>query len=276
MKSLVFGLILVLVSGIYALQAQSLEQVWETVAELKTPESVLFDEARDVIYVANINGNSAEKDGNGFISQLNSDGSEKKLMWVENLDAPKGMAVFNGTLYVSDIDRLVEIDIESGRIISKYHAPDAVFLNDVSACQNGMIFVSDTRSSRIYVLDGGRLSVWMEGTPFESPNGLFTEEGKLYVGDKNIYEVDVKTKAVAEIISDAGGVDGLEKNNQGEFVFSHWGGRVFIHRNGKNMKLLDTSEQEINTADLDYAKRPDLLLVPTFFDNRVVAYKIVD
>ncbi len=276
MKTLLFSLILVFISGLGTLNAQKLEKVWETSAELKTPESVLFDEDSDVIYVANINGDPSEKDGNGFISILNDDGSAKELHWVKNLNAPKGMALHEGKLYVSDIDQLVEIDVKSGKVSNKYDAPNAVFLNDVAACMNGMVFVSDTRTAKIHVLHQGDFSVWMEGEPFETPNGLFTEKGKLFVGDKNVYEVDVKTKEVKEIIGDAGGVDGLEKNNQGEFVFSNWPGRVFIHRNGKNIKLLDTTEQEINTADLDFSLKLDLVLVPTFFDNRVVAYKIVN
>ena len=276
MKTLQIGLLLIFISGLGALNAQKLEKVWETTAELKTPESVLFDEENEIIYVANINGDPTAKDGNGFISILNADGSEKNLEWVKGLDAPKGMALSNGKLYVSDIDRLVEIDVRTGKIVSRYHAANAVFLNDVAACSNGMILVSDSRTARIYALVNGSLSVWVEGEPLEAPNGLFTEMGKLYIGDKNIYEADIKTKEIKQIIADAGGVDGLEKNNEGEFVFSNWPGRVFVHRNGKNVKLLDTTAEEINTADLDFALKLNLVLVPTFFDNKVVAYKIVD
>ena len=270
-----FGLLMVLVFGWSSLQAQKLEKVWEADV-LKVPESALYDASRDVIFVSNINGNSAEKDGKGFITLLNPDGTVKELEWVTGLDAPKGLAIYDGKLYVSDIDRLVEIDIESARVVSRYHTPGAVFLNDVAACENGMIYVSDTRTAKIHRLDQGRLSLWMEGPPFETPNGLFTENGKLYVGDKNIYEVNLETKEVITIISDAGGVDGLEKNNQGEFVYSNWPGRIFIHRNGKSIKLLDSTAQKLNTADLGFALELDLVLVPTFFDNRVVAYKIVD
>lgn len=274
--TLLFGLMLFLISGLCPLKAQKLEKVWEISDGLKTPESVLFDAERAIIYVSNINGNPTEKNGVGFISILNADGSMKEPEWVKNLNAPKGMAVYEGKLYVSDIDQLVEIDIEKGKILSRYYAPGAVFLNDVAAGTDGKVFVSDTRTAKIYLLDQGSLTLWMEGDPFESPNGLFIEEGKLFVGDKNIYEVDIKTKLVSQIISDAGGVDGLEKNNEGEFVFSNWPGRIFIHRNGKNIKLLDTTEQELNTADLDFALDQGLVLVPTFFDNRVVAYRIVD
>lgn len=276
MKTILSGLLVVFFLSVGLLKAQTLEKVWETSTEMKTPESVLYDAERDIIFVSNINENPSEKDGNGFITILNPDGSVKVFKWIENLSAPKGMAIFDGRLYVSDIDQLVEIDIENGKIIKKYDAPDAVFLNDVAACMNGMIFVTDTRTAKIHVLNKGNFSVWMEGEPFKSPNGLFTEKGKLYVGDENIYEVDVPSKKITKIISDAGGVDGLEKNNAGEFVFSNWPGRIFIHTDGKTIKLHDSTDEEINTADIDFALKYNWILVPTFFDNRIVAYKIVD
>ncbi len=263
---------LILSSGLT--QAQKLEKVWETTG-LKTPESVLYDTKRDVIYVANINGAPAEKNGTGFISILTPDGNIKNLEWITGLNAPKGMVIYDGKLYVSDIYQLVEIDIEKGEIIKKYNAPDAVFLNDVSACKNGMIFVSDTRTAKIHVLKSGAFRVWMSGEPLETPNGLMAENGKLFIGDKNIYEVDIKTQKIKMIIEDAGGVDGLVKNNNGEFVFSNWAGRIFINHNGENIKLHDSTKEKINTADLDFDKKHDLVIVPTFFDNRVVAYKIV-
>ena len=275
MKTIFTGLILTLIFGVNISNAQRLEKVWQTTCDLKTPESVLYDQERDVIYVSNIDGDPSLKDGNGFISILNSDGSVKNLQWIKNLDAPKGLAIFKGKLYVADIDKLVEIDIEKGSITAKHDAPGAVFLNDVTAYMNGMIFVSDTRTAKIHVLNEGKFTVWMEGKPLETPNGLMVEKGKLLVGDKNIYEVDIETKKTVQLIEDAGGVDGLEKNKDGDFVFSNWAGKIYIHKNGKTIKLLDTTEQKLNTADIDYDLKHDLILVPTFFDNHIDAYKII-
>jgi hypothetical protein len=42
------------------------------------------------------------------------------------------------------------------------------------------------------------------------------------------------------------------------------------------VKLLDTTAQELKTADVDFALKLNLLLVPTFFGNQIIAYKIVD
>ncbi len=275
MKTIFSVLMLAFFLGINFSNAQKLEKVWQTSCNLKTPESVLYDEDRDVIYVANINGDPSQKDGNGFISILNPDGSEKKLEWIKNLNAPKGMAIFKGKLYVADIDQLVEIDIEKGAITASYDAPGAVFLNDVTAASDGMIFVSDTRTKKIHILKDKKLTVWFEGAPLEAPNGLMAEKNKLLVGDNNIYEFDINTKKSNILVKDAGGVDGLEKNREGDFVFSNWPGKIFIQKNGKTIKLLDTTEKNINTADIDYDLKHDLVLVPTFFDNHIVAYKIV-
>jgi DNA-binding beta-propeller fold protein YncE len=276
MKTILFSLFILFFIGTGHSKAQRLEKVWETSVELKTPESVLYHEDQDVVYVANMNGNPSDKNGNGFISVLNPDGTVKVFKWIENLNAPKGMALYKGRLYVADIDQLVEIDIEHGEILKKFDATDAVFLNDVAACRNGMIFVSDSRAAKIYVLYKGQFTVWLEGDPFAAPNGLFTENGDLFVGDKSIYKVDISSKEVTQIVKDAGGVDGLEKNNEGQFVFSHWAGRIFIHKDGRNIKIHDSTAQEINSADIDFALKYNWLLVPTFFDNRVVAYKVVD
>ena len=275
MKTIFAAIALVALTGTNILKAQKLELVWQTTCDLKTPESVMYDADRNVIYVSNINGDPAQKDGNGFISILNPDGSEKNLEWIKGLNAPKGLAVYKGKLYVADIDQLVEIDIEKGAVLARYDAPGAVFLNDVTATSDGLIFVSDTRTKKIHILKDKTFTVWYEGTPLEAPNGLMAEKDKLLVGDNNIYEFDIKTKKSKVLVKDAGGVDGLEKNRDGDFVFSNWPGKILIQKNGKTIKLLDTTEKNLNTADIDYDLKHDLVLVPTFFDNHIVAYKII-
>jgi outer membrane protein assembly factor BamB len=265
--------VFILFFSIYS-YGQELVEVWRTGPNMKTPESVLYDHGLGVIFVANINENPAEKDGNGFISQLNSDGTVKNMEWVTGLSAPKGMAIYDGKLYVSDIDELVEIDIANAKISKRYPGPGAVFLNDVAASPSGMIFVSDSRGNKMYVLESGKFTVWKEGDDLKGINGLYTENDKLYIGSDKILEAGINSKSTKEIQSDCQGIDGLEKDNDGNFVFSNWAGRIFYLEEGKMTKMWDSTEKKINTADLYFAKELDLLLVPTFFDNQVVAYQI--
>ncbi len=97
------------------------------------PELVVVDPATGSIYVSNINGAIMQKDGNGFIAKLNGDGKVVTRQWVKGLDAPTGLALHDRTLYVADIDQLVEINAASGEILKRYPANGATFLNDVVA-----------------------------------------------------------------------------------------------------------------------------------------------
>ncbi len=112
--------------------ADSLQPVWEG-KQLQSPESVIYDKRTNQLFVSNISGAPNEKNGKGFISTLALDGSVIELNWLEGLHAPKGLAIVGNTLYVSDIDQLVEIDINQGKIIKRHMAPEAKFLNDVVA-----------------------------------------------------------------------------------------------------------------------------------------------
>ncbi|MFT3677643.1 MAG: hypothetical protein QM781_17260 [Chitinophagaceae bacterium] len=270
---LLYGLLLILsFSG--KIQAQQLEKIWETDKIFSSPESVMYDSASRLIYVSSINGNSGDKDGNGFISRLYSDGSVKDLHWIKGLDAPKGMAVYNNRLYVADIDHLVEIDRNTGSILNRYTSADAVFLNDVAVSGDGIVYVSDSRANRIFRLKESRLDVWLTHPEFSKTNGLLVRGRYLYIGSTVIHRVNRRNKRIKVIQEDCEGIDGLVENEKRELIFSNWFGRIVMRKQRKLKVLLYTKEQQINTADIFYSPELKLLLVPTFLDNRVLAYRI--
>ena len=253
---------------------QKLVELWRTGPAMKTPESALYSPELGVIFVSNINGNATAKDGNGFISLLAPDGAIRKMKWVTGLNAPKGLALYNGKLYVSDIDELVEIDIDSEKISNRFPAPGAIFLNDVAVAEDGKIYVSDGRTDKIHILDQGKLTVWLDDDQLKNINGLYVEGDMLYAGSAKIQRIDRNTKKIETIRNGCGGIDGLTKDNSGHFIFSNWPGRIFYLENGKMTKLIETAPEKINTADISFAGALNLLLVPTFNDNQIVAYQI--
>jgi len=253
---------------------QKLIELWRTGPTMKTPESALYSPELGVIFVSNINGNATAKDGNGFISLLAPDGAIRKMEWVTGLNAPKGMALYNGKLYVSDIDELVEIDIDSGKISNHFPAPGAIFLNDVAVAEDGKIYVSDGRTDKIHILDQGKFTVWLDDDQLKEINGLYIEGDTLYAGSAKIQRIDRNTKKIETIRNGCGGIDGLAKDNTGHFIFSNWPGRIFYLENGEMTKLIETAPEKINSADISFAGALNLLLVPTFNDNQIVAYQI--
>ncbi len=253
------------------------EKIWETPDELKVPESVLYDANGKILFVANVNGKPTEKDGNGFISTVDTKGSIKKLKWVTGLHAPKGMGLFAGKLYVSDIDQLVEIDISQGEIVEKYVAPQAKFLNDISIDNNGTVYVSDMLDNKIYTLKNGEFEVWKALTgEFDRPNGLYAEKEYLLVGLKDrVIKIDYNSKNAQSFILNTGSIDGIVPYGNGQYLISDWQGSTHLIAEGKEkIKLTDTTSEEVNAADIDFMSEGKVLLIPTFFANTVAGYKV--
>lgn len=254
---------------------------WQTTkGQLQIPESVIYHEAGSSLYVSNINGKPSEKNGQGFISKLSLEGEVINLKWAVGLDAPKGMAIVGDSLFVTDIDKLVEIALPTGKIIKNYPASDAGFLNDVAADSAGNLYVSDSSSthSAIYILTSGELAVWIESPEIKEPNGLLMENARLLIGNSGngcIKAINPENKTI-EMIAEVGSkIDGLQTYNNGNYIVSDWKGTTsIVSAEGEVVVLLDTTEEKIHSADLCYVPEKNLIVVPTFFDNRVMAYRL--
>lgn len=262
------------------------ELQWET-ANFKNPESVVYDRARDLLYVSNVNGEPTAKDGNGFISTVSMSGEIQNLKWITGLDAPKGLAIYKNKLYIADIDTLVEIDITSSEVSNRYDVADAKFLNDVAAAEDGHIYVSDMVLDRIYRLHDGKFELWLEDTALENPNGLLVHKGRLVVGSWGVMKDGFRTetpghlkvvsfddKSISSIGEGkpTGNLDGIEADLDGDYYVTDWmaGKLLHIDQDGNSEVLLDLGQ---GSADLEFIADQDLLLIPMMNDNKLLAYK---
>ncbi len=251
----------------------TLQKAWETDTVLTTVESTLFDPAAGVIYTSNIEGHHSKKDKKGSITKMKPDGSITQLKWVTGLNAPKGMALLNGKLFVTDIDELVEINVSGGKIAKRYPVPGAKFLND--AATDGLnVYFSDSETGKVHRLAEGKVSTFAEG--FAGINGLgFDDKDQLFILDgkglRKYNPADKASQFVNEVVT---GGDGLVIIDDSTYIASRWQGEIYLVKNGKEHLLLDTKADSSNTADIDYIPAEKLVLVPTFLKNKVVAYKL--
>ncbi len=256
----------------------SLQQAWESDNTLRTPESAVYDPETNAIYVSNINTHSGKsKDGDGFIAKLSTDGKMDQLYWVSGLNDPHGIALHNRVLYVADIDEIVAISTQTGAILAKYKADNAEYLNDVAVDSEGNVYVTDMKQKRIYQLSNGRVSTWIDNTRREQPNGVHVSGDRLVVAfnsSGNVRYIDLRTKNFTNLTEEIKSADGIAETRGGNYFISGWEGEIYyVTNSGKKWRVLDTREEKINAADISYAERLGLLLVPTFKNNRLVAYR---
>ncbi len=254
-----------------------LEQAWMTDSVFRTPESVVYDSTRNQCYVSNINRGQAE--GNGFISKLSPSGDLIELEWVKGLKGPKGLAIAGDRLYTADIDELVGIDMDKGTVVQHYHAPGSSMLNDVASDGKGTVYVSDSDTSKIYRLKNGELSVWL-ADGLNHPNGLYVDSSRILEasdGSSRLESIDIRTKMISIITENIQSGDGITwAGYPGYWLVSDWAGEIYmIYPDHHKISLINTKNEKINSADITYIPAKNLLLVPTFFANRIMAYKLV-
>lgn len=256
----------------------SLTELWRSDTLLTTCESVLYDPSGEQLFISCINGAPAEKNGLGFIALLQPDGSIKEHKWLTGLNAPKGLGMHGNILYVTDIDQLVIIDIQNAEILERLDIEGASFLNDVAVGADGRVYFTDSDTGYIWVWSDGKLSAWIkEG--LQRPNGLFVEENRVLLtssGSEDLKIIDLTSGSMESVTSGIGHGDGIEfSGTEGYYITSSWDGEIFlIYPDYSKISLLKTSGQEINSADIGFNLKEQIIYVPTFFDNRVVAYKL--
>ncbi len=241
-----------------------------------TPESFLYDKASGFYFISNINGSPAEKDGNGYIIKLDSAMNLVDNYFIDGknddyiLNAPKGMAVINGALYVTDIDMVRYFDIENGEHLGEmdFRSFEPKFLNDLAFDSSGNLYVSDMLDSTIYkVEEAGEISVFI--TMEDGPNGL------LFHADSNLYNVTwhkgrllrISLEGQIEEIDLAapmGHLDGIDADSTGVLYFSdHKNGIVYTYDLEKGLlrKIVDS----LNTpADISLDEKHRQILIPQF------------
>jgi hypothetical protein len=259
--------------------AYKIELNWESDTLLRTPESVLIDRERNVLYVSNVNLNPWEKDGNGFISKMDMQGNITELKWIEGLNAPKGMGILGNSLFIADIDVLVEANIETGEIMNKLEFEGEPQLNDITVGEDGVVYVSGSGSQKIYAVKNGDVNVYLQGEEGERFNGLYWEKDRMLLitsASSQFKEINHDSKEVEIIAENMGHGDAIAPVGDGGYLCTSWAGKIFyVSAGGETTTLLDTETLEENAADLDFSIENQILYVPTFFKNQVKAYQLI-
>jgi sugar lactone lactonase YvrE len=267
--------------------AQQAEILWQADG-FALPESVLWNAGTGLFYVSNMGVDPMAKDGDGFIATVDATGAVQNMAFATGLDSPKGMAVSDGLLYVSDIDSVKAIDLSSGAVTATYPGEGVAFLNDVTIGPDGTVYVSDTFGNAVYKVEGQGLVLVAQGAGLAGANGLMPgPEGKLLVanlgdvsgGFENIVpgwvvvlDLDSGTIEAYGATEPPGVLDGIAADGQGGVVLTDNAAGTVLHQvPGGAPEIIATIAS--GAADLDYDIAAGVMVVPITTEGRIVALK---
>lgn len=267
------SLLLITVAITSHAQTHQLQKIWQTDTIVAVPESVLPDVKKNIVYVSLIDGGSWDADGKGGVAKMSADGKKYNGTWITGLNAPKGMGMVGNRLYVADISDVVVIDIEKGKIEKKIPIDSAKGLNDITVSDKGVVYVSDSRTAKVWRIENDRPSLYLDN--ITGVNGLKAIGDELFIGGGKSFMKADKNKSLTTIAMLPQGIDGIEPLGNGDFIVTAWAGYIFyVSATGTVETLLETFQDKKNTADIGYDAKTRTVYVPTFNAKTIVAYTL--
>ncbi|WP_428223998.1 hypothetical protein [Flavobacterium sp.] len=272
-------LALAVISGVLSANAQNFKKV----IGFNHIESVTHDD--EFLYISDIGVamKPTDKDGDGKILKLDRDGKIVDANYIkEKLNAPKGLTIANGVLFVADIDKIIAFEVKTGsKLYEVDFAGETTFLNDIIVWNDTTLYVTATDKSKIYKVDLSENKFEPIATDVEikGANGLFAdkENNRIWV---NGFGANSEANGVMGYISLAdnkfsaitpieGYYDGLYVYD-GVVYFSNW---MAFEKKGiiasmslidKKVKTVELSEPISGPADF------------TVFKNRIIVPGMLD
>ncbi|MBS1975250.1 MAG: ATP/GTP-binding protein, partial [Bacteroidetes bacterium] len=245
----------------------SLEKLWESDSvTLRNPESALYDSVSNSLYISST--------GSGSVVRMGPDGSIIQKDWVTGLHSNMGSALLNGLFYTTDPKGINVIDVNKASIVKLIPIDGVQMLNDVAIDSKGIIYVSDTRAAKVYRIENGKSTVFLEN--MQGANGLLTVNSDLYLVTSTSFLKINANKEVTKIADGfESGLDGIAMVGEKEFILSNYQGILwYVKSDGTKQLLLDTRAKGIMANDISYNSKTKILYVPSFRTNRIIAYKI--
>ncbi len=293
--SLLFALftaMALLPSGVNAMgvkhKAEALISGYTVIDGFSSPESVTTDGR--LFYVSNVGVKLAPsaKDGDGFISSLTPDGRLLERRFITGLNAPKGMGIIDGVLYVADIDKIVGFDLKSRKPVFSldFSAEGTKSLNDITVVDSTTLLVSATDIGEVYAVTLGkhkrytRMLIEIKGV-----NGLAfdAEHYRLFIvnfvdgkGALRVIPFKHGPGELQNLTGPVGMLDGVALLPGGRVLFSDWvkfgsPGRLYLFDilSGKT-KSVELKEAVKGPADFYYDKVRKKIWIPAMVEGRVM------
>ena len=257
------------------------------IVDLERPQCFIVSPSGNHYFIANANGAPGQRDNNGFISKLNSDGQPIDLHFISGgtrgtiLHSPNGLAIIGETLYVADLETLRGFNINTGQStltlsFSQFHV---VELTDLIADGAGQLFVLDTDGNAIYQVDTTQdhlVSLYLHNDALALPRGLAVHprSGRLVVvslEQGTVLDID-QDRSINEMIANSfftgrfrnlSGVDFDQYGNM--YLADLTAGKIWRVQPNHTMQVI--AEFLISPSSVRIDRKKHRILVPYLYAN---------
>jgi len=236
-------------------------------------ESCTFDPDKNLILAMNAGNRVEANDDDGFVSLINPDGSVHTPKWIGatrdglELHDPLGSAIGDGVLYTVDSGYVRLFDLATGRPQRSIPVPGSTLLNGIAVADDGTIYASNTRpTGQLWkVTAGGEVSLFADGAPLESPNGVaIDQEGNIVVvniGNNAVITYDPNGSVIRTEHAVEGGNDGVVVTADGtKYVSSVRYGSVSRISPGQEAEIIASGIP--SAASMCYDSTQNQLVIP--------------
>jgi hypothetical protein len=263
-------------------------------AGFATPESVTYDATNDRYIVANISGRPTAVDNNGYLSIVSPEGKILTEKWIAGgvnkvtLNAPKGLVLTGGLVYVADLDTVRMFDDKTGAPKGEVKIKGATFLNDVAVGADGTIYVSDsglkqnekgdfepTGTDAVYAITKGKAKPLAKDKSLNRPNGLWAAQDGVWVvtfGAAELYRLDAKGVKQDIVALPKGSLDGLVAVGDTLYI-SSWESST-IYKGSVKGPFEVFAEGVKSPAEMGFDTKRSRLLVPRFLEDTIEVFEV--
>jgi len=254
-------------------------KVWEISEGLVAPESVVYDSESNLLYVSNYTRSMANGStyADCFVSKVDLNGQIIDREWISNLSSPTGLFLKDSLLYIVERFGVAVYDVKNDKMSKRHHIIHDGFINDVAVDNEQNIYVTDSGSEILYRIKENEVSNWIVSDSIANANGISFIDNMIYIGvnrDNFLKSIDPKTKQISKIsYLGEGNIDGIKKREDELIISLYTKGLRLLKKNGKTIELLNTESTGLHCTDFEYISDLDMLVVPSLYDNKLIAYK---
>ncbi|WP_222983658.1 hypothetical protein [Flagellimonas meishanensis] len=235
---------------------------WALGNHLQHVESVLYDSTNNLFYASC--GKEYKVGTEGFIAKMSPTGNLLESKWIKNLNRPTGMALYDTKLYVADVDRIVIIDVNSGKLLDSVPEPiKNSGLNDVAISATGRVFVTASFVHSIFELVDGKLIAFLKDDKnLEWANGIMFDGESLVVGGTNLIKINIQSKNIDPLSTSPKvfDFDGLVADGIGGYYATTVENSTLWHINSA-LKATKLASDSYYFGDMDYIPKEKRLVI---------------